>query len=71
MLQQAGWDEVWEENFADFAGKGLRPARVLAQHRHSYSVWTSSGEADAEIAGALQYRAVAGGLPVVGDWVAI
>jgi len=71
MLQQAGWDEVWEENFADFAGKGLRPARVLAQHRQSYSVWTSSGEADAEIAGALQYRAVAGGLPVVGDWVAI
>ena len=51
MLQQAGWDEVWEENFADFAGKGLRPARVLAQHRHSYSLWTEAGEADAELAG--------------------
>ncbi len=71
MLQQAGWDEVWEEKFADFAGKGLRPARVLAQHRHSYSLWTAAGEADAELAGALLYRAEAGGLPVVGDWVAI
>jgi ribosome biogenesis GTPase len=71
MLQQAGWDEVWEKKFADFAGKGLRPARVLAQYKHSYSVWTAAGEADAEVAGALLYRAEAGGLPVVGDWVAM
>jgi ribosome biogenesis GTPase / thiamine phosphate phosphatase len=71
MLQQAGWDRVWEEKFADFAGKSLSPARVLAQHRHSYSLWTAAGEADAEPAGALLYRAEAGGLPVVGDWVAV
>src|SRR6478672_7284577 len=71
MLQQAGWDEVWEENFADFAGKALSPGRILAQHRHSYSLWTAAGEADAELAGALLYRAEAGGLPVVGDWVAV
>lgn len=71
MLQQAGWDKVWEEKFTDFAEKGLMPARVLAQHRHSYSLWTSAGEADAEVAGALLYRAEAGGLPVVGDWVAV
>lgn len=71
MLQKAGWDEVWEEKFGDFAGKGLRPARVLAQYRQSYSLWTDSGEADAEIAGALLYRAEAGGLPVVGDWIAV
>lgn len=71
MLQQAGWDEVWEEKFADFADKGLRPARVLAQYKHSYSLWTTSGEADAEIAGALLYRAEVNGLPVVGDWVAV
>jgi ribosome biogenesis GTPase len=71
MLRLAGWDEVWEEKFTDFAEKGLRPARVLAQHRHSYSLWTGSGETDAEVAGALLYRAEAGSLPVVGDWVAV
>lgn len=71
MLQQAGWDKVWEEKFNDFAGKGLSPARVQAQHRQSYSLWTAAGEADAEPAGALLYRAEAGGLPVVGDWVAV
>jgi ribosome biogenesis GTPase len=71
MLQQAGWDEVWEEKFTDFAGKGVKPARVLAQYKHIFSLWTESGETDAEIAGALLYRAEAGGLPVVGDWVAV
>lgn len=71
MLQQAGWNEVWEEIFADCAAKGLRPARVVAQQRHSYSLWTEAGEADAELAGALLYRAEAADLPVVGDWVAV
>jgi len=71
MLQQAGWDKAWEEKFSDFDGKGLRPARVLAQHRHSYSLWTAMGEADAELAGALLYRAETADLPVVGDWVAV
>ena len=71
MLHHAGWNEGWQEKFAEFIGKGLKPARVLAQHRHSYSLWTEAGEADAELAGALLYRAEEGGLPVVGDWVAV
>lgn len=71
LLQRAGWDKFWEEKFADLAGQGLGPARVLAQYRNSYSLWTASGEAYAEVAGALLYRADAGGLPVVGDWVAV
>ena len=70
-LQQAGWNDLWARHFAEFAGKGLTPARVLAQHRQGYSLWTASGEADAEVAGALLYRATTGGLPAVGDWVAV
>lgn len=71
LLQRAGWDKFWKDKFADLAGQGLGPARVLAQYRNSYSLWTASGEADAEVAGALLYRADAGDLPVVGDWVAV
>ncbi|MGZ4872207.1 MAG: GTPase RsgA, partial [Candidatus Angelobacter sp.] len=71
QLQQAGWNDVWAKQFADFAEKGLSPARVLAQYRHNYLLWTKSGEADAEVAGALLYRADASGLPAVGDWVAV
>ena len=70
-LQQAGWNNSWAQHFTEFAAKGLMPARVLAQHRQSYSLWTDSGEADAEVAGALLYRAAAGELPAVGDWVAV
>jgi ribosome biogenesis GTPase len=70
LLEQAGWNNFWAQQF-DFAAKGLKPARVLAQYRHNYSVWTASGEGGAEIAGALLYRAEAGELPAVGDWVAI
>lgn len=76
QLQLAGWNNSWAqhfwvEHFKDLAGKGLQPARVLAQYRHTYSIWAESGEADAEIAGALLYRAETGDLPAVGDWVAM
>lgn len=71
QLQLAGWNEFWAQHFTDFAGKGLAPARVLAQYRHTYSLWTESGEAGAEVAGALLYRAEPGDLPAVGDWVAM
>lgn len=69
-LQLAGWNESWAQYFGEFAGKGLKPARVMAQYRHSHSLWTESGEAEAELAGALLYRAGNSELPVVGDWVA-
>lgn len=75
QLQLAGWNESWAQHFAqylnDAAGKELKPARVLAQRRHTYSLWTESGEIDAEVAGALLFRAEQGGFPAVGDWVAV
>src|SRR5262245_18317272 len=70
-LEQAGWNEAWVRHFASYEPQGLLPARVLAQHRHSYTLWTESGEADAEVAGALLYRAGPGDLPAVGDWAAM
>ena len=70
-LQLAGWNESWAQHFVDFAGKGLKPARILAQHRHTYSLWIESGETSAEVAGALLFRAEPGDLPTVGDWVAV
>lgn len=71
QLQLAGWNEFWGRQFTEFVNKGLRPARVLAQHRHSYVLWTESGAAEAEVAGALLYCAEANELPVTGDWVAV
>lgn len=70
QLELAGWNEFWLRQFDEFASNGLRPGRVMAQHRHSYSLWTESGEAEAEVAGALLYHANPSELPVTGDWVA-
>ena len=70
-LETAGWNESWARHFTESAAKGLQPARVVAQHRGGYLLWTGHGEADAEVAGALLYRATHGELPAVGDWVAV
>jgi ribosome biogenesis GTPase / thiamine phosphate phosphatase len=70
-LELAGWNETWAQHFEKYEPQGLLPARILAQHRHSYTLWTESGEAEAEVAGALLYRAAPGDLPAVGDWVAV
>jgi len=70
-LHMAGWNDFWATSFSKFTALDLRPARVLAQHRHAYTLWTESGEADAEVAGALLYRAAPDELPAVGDWVAV
>src|ERR1700704_3046911 len=45
--------------------------RLLPQRRHTYSIWTDSGEAEAEITGTLLHRGQGRGLPAVGDWVAV
>jgi ribosome biogenesis GTPase len=74
-LQLAGWNESWAQIFAEHlnnsSDKALKPARVLAQRRHTFALWTETGEIDAEVAGALLYRADQSGLPAVGDWVAV
>ncbi len=51
---------------------GLIPGRVSAVHRDQYRVFTEQGEMQAEVIGALLYRAVdRSELPAVGDWVAV
>lgn len=71
QLQRAGWNQFWVDQFAGLARQGLQPARVLAQQRGTYLLWTEAGETNGELAGALLYRAGAGELPVAGDWVAV
>ena len=48
------------------------PARVAAQHRGAYVLFSELGELRAETAGRLSHEAAgAGDLPAVGDWVAV
>ncbi|HXV56424.1 MAG TPA: ribosome small subunit-dependent GTPase A [Gaiellaceae bacterium] len=67
-----GWSPERGEHFEQHAAAGLAPARVGAQHRGAYAVYTAAGERPAEPAGRLRHEARGTDeLPAVGDWVAV
>lgn len=71
-MSALGWSPSRAEEFESYAAGGLVPARVAAQHRGAYVVYTERGERPAEVAGRLRHgAAVASDLPAVGDWVAV
>jgi ribosome biogenesis GTPase len=70
MLISYGWTENRQHDF-DSDHPTLAPARVVEQQRGAFRVVTNNGERSAQISGRLAFDAEQGGLPAVGDWVAI
>ncbi len=71
-LAELGWDGAREEQFHEYAARGLVPARVAVQHRGGYGVLAELGELPALVAGRLRHEARGpADLPAVGDWVAL
>ncbi len=71
-LAELGWDSGWDATFQDYAGRGLRPARVAIGFNHIYRVYTGDGELRAELAGRVRHQAEGRHqLAGVGDWVAL
>lgn len=71
-LEQLGWDNDWEREFAPFHEKDCIPGRVGIRHKGMYTILTEQGEVYARIKGYLRYTAETfAELPSVGDWVAI
>ena len=71
-LQHLGWTDSHSTEFEPHAGEGYLPARVAAQHRGAYVLYSELGELRADLAGRLAHEAAGpGDLPAVGDWVAI
>lgn len=71
-LRSVGWDEAWQAQFAVFAAKGFRPARVVNEDKHAYIVVGDTGEQPAAITGRLHHLKHSNAeLPKVGDWVAV
>jgi ribosome biogenesis GTPase len=71
LIEQYGWSDALDGAFAEHAGAGYTPARVVAQHRDGYVVVTRDGEMRASAAGRLIHEAGEAGYPAVGDWVAL
>jgi ribosome biogenesis GTPase len=71
-LDKLGWDAGWASALEQLEDDNLIPARVAAQHRGAYIVWTEGGELSARVAGKMFYTHETGGmLPAVGDWVGV
>jgi ribosome biogenesis GTPase / thiamine phosphate phosphatase len=71
-LDKWGWNDFFSTHFFDYEAGGCSAGRVLSASRERYRVAVQEGEIIAELAGKLRYRAGSrGGLPAVGDWVAI
>ncbi len=71
MLENYGWSETLQQQFASHAAEGLAPARVLVQQRGHYEIVAQSGELSATLAGKFARDADEGAFPVAGDWVAV
>ena len=71
-LQHLGWNQFFADAFAPYAEAGFAVARVAAEHRGAYRIFTEGNEMWAEIIGKLRYEAVTSAdFPAVGDWVVV
>lgn len=68
-LMALGWSPYWQALYSDYASH-IVPARVVAQHRHHYTLAGDGWTQTAEVAGRLRHHAAAPSeYPAVGDWV--
>jgi ribosome biogenesis GTPase len=71
-LDDFGWSDSHTTEFEPHALEGFLPARVAAQHRGVYILFSELGELRAEASGRLEHEAAgADEMPAVGDWVAV
>jgi ribosome biogenesis GTPase / thiamine phosphate phosphatase len=71
-LEALGWDAATASAFEQLQDDNLFPARVAAQHRGEYVLFSADGDVRAKSSGRLFYdREVGGELPAVGDWVGV
>lgn len=70
-LSDLGFGPFFVEQLQSWKKPGTIPARIVAEHRQAYEVWSGAGVGDAQLAGRLRLELEAQGLPAVGDWVTI
>jgi ribosome biogenesis GTPase / thiamine phosphate phosphatase len=70
-LAVLGWTDELEAAFTTYEARGFEPARVVAEHRGGYLVRGERDERLAHPRGKLRDDELEGGMPAVGDWVAV
>lgn len=70
-LSALGFGPFFEQQLQRLGGEDVVPARIAAEHRGVYEVWSASGSGRARLAGRLRHELEDAGPPAVGDWVVI
>ena len=70
-LAALGWTDELEAAFTTHSERGFEPARVVAEHRGGYYVRGIRGDRLSHARGKLRDDEIWGGMPAVGDWVAV
>jgi ribosome biogenesis GTPase len=70
-LAALGWNDELEAAFTTYAERGFEPARVVAEHRGGYYVRGERDDRLASARGRMRDDEIWGGMPAVGDWVAV
>jgi ribosome biogenesis GTPase len=70
-LAALGWTDELEAAFTTYSERGFEPARVVAEHRGGYYVRGERGDKLGHARGRLRDDEILGGMPAVGDWVAV
>ena len=70
-LAALGWTDELEAAMTTHSERGFEPARVVAEHRGGYAVRGERDDRLASVRGKLRDLEIEGGMPAVGDWVAV
>ncbi len=70
-LAALGFGPFFERQLQSLDEGEVIPARIAAEHRGEYEVWSRTGADRARLAGRLRLKADETGLPGVGDWVLV
>lgn len=68
-LTALGFGPFFERQLQALDGRPAIPARIAAEHRGAYEVWSQAGAGPARLAGRLRREREATAVPGVGDWV--
>lgn len=70
-LSSLGYGPFFQQQIESSKLGDMMPARIAAEHRGAYEVWSSSGIGRAKLRGRLRDDGEVAGAPAVGDWVIV
>lgn len=71
QLSALGFSPFFAQQLGPSHDSEFIPARIAAEHRGAFEVWSTTGAGRAEVAGRLRLELTGASFPAVGDWVVV